>query len=262
MMLLVFSLNGCGSKESVKPTEKAVMPVVASDANTYYFVGEQAYDPISFEENGEAVGISSDVIREAFKRMGSKVKLQLVPWKRAQEMAKNGEVDGVFSAYKTPQREEIYAFPREEILVEKNVFVVRKDSDLTYDGDMSKMAKYGIGTLTGYATLEKYLETGILTKVDRSATTEEALNKLINGERGVDLVVNTNYILGYTAKKMGKSAAIKELPVPVSENPSYLAFTKKKDLRGVMEKFEIELKNMKADGTFDRIVQKYIEKQK
>jgi len=260
VVLLITSLTGCSSKEPAKTTEVATLPITTSDENTYFLVGEQAYDPISFEENGEIVGISPDVIREAFKRMGYKVRLQLVPWKRAQEMAKTGEADGIFSAYKTPQREELYIFPQEPLLVEKNVFVVRKDSNLTYDGDMAKMKKYGIGTLAGYATLEKYLEKGILTQVDRSATTEEALNKLISGDHGVDLVVNTNYILSYTAKKMGKSDAIKELPISVTEEPSFLAFTKKKDLSTVMAKFEVELKKMKADGSFNAIVEKYIGK--
>jgi len=262
VILMVTILSGCGSKKPAKATEPATTPVASNDANTYFLVGEQAYDPISFEENGEAVGISPDVIREAFKRMGYKVKIQLLPWKRAQEIVKDGEADGLFSAYKTPQREEVYTFPQEPLLIEKNVFVVRKDSTITYDGDIAKMSKYGIGTLTGYATLEKYLEKRILTNVDNSTTTEEALNKLISGDRGVDLVVNTNYILAYTAKKMGKSDVIKELSIPVSENPSYLAFTKKKDLSAVMAKFEVELKKMKADGSFNAIVEKYIGKQK
>lgn len=47
----------------------------------------------------------------------------------------------------------------------------------------------------------------------------------------------------------------------MSPIPSYLAFTKKKDHNETIAKFEVELQQMKKDGTYDRIIQKYIGKQ-
>jgi|GEM_PF-1014213 len=257
--LVVVIFTGCGSRE--KQFNQPLAPTDSSIENsdlTLFFVGEEDYAPISFEENGQVVGISPDILREAFRRMGYKINLQLVPWRRAQEMVVNGEADGFFSPYKTPEREKNYTFTKEPLLIEKNIFVVRKDSMITYNGDISTLDKYTIGTLIGYATLEKYLEKKLITNVDKSSNTEIALNKLASGERNVDLVVNTNYILWYTAKKMNLTNSLKELSPPLAEIPSYLAFTKKKDFAEILVKFEFELQGMKKDGTYDKIIQKYI----
>lgn len=259
---LLILFTGCASKEKGNNQQPPLADSLAKNSDTtLVFLGEQDYAPISFEENGKVVGISPDIINEAFQRMGYKVKLQLVPWKRAQEMIKDGEADGFFSPYKSAERETIYIFPTEPLLIEKNVFMVRKNSMITYDGDISKLDQYGIGTLIGYTTLDKYIEKKIINNVDKSLSVEASLTKLVSGERKVDLVVNTDYILWYTAKKMNITNAIKELPSPLAEMPSYLAFTKKKDHSEIIAKFEIELQQMKKDGTYNRIIQQYIGKQ-
>lgn len=262
-ILVIVLFAGCGSQEKqTKQLLSVVNSPVKNNDHTFFFLGEQNYAPISFEENGQVVGISPDIITEAFRRMGYKIKLQLVPWKRAQEMVKDGEVDGFFSPYKSTEREKLYQYPTEPLLIEKNVFMVRKDSNIIYDGDMSKLKHYGIGTLIGYATLDKYIESKLINTVDKSLNVEASLNKLISKERQVDLVVNTDYILWYTAKKMNITDSVKELPLPLAEVPSYLAFNKEKDYTEVIAKFEAELKKMKTDGTYQQIIEKYIGKQK
>lgn len=260
-IIVIVFFTGCSSqeKQTNQPISVVNSPIKSND-NIFFFLGEQNYAPISFEENGQVVGISPDIITEAFRRMGYKIKLQLVPWKRAQEMVKDGEADGFFSPYKSTEREKIYQYPSEPLLIEKNVFMVRKDSNITYEGDMRKLSHYGIGTLIGYTTLDKYMENKIISTVDKSANVEASLNKLISGERQVDLVVNTDYILWYTAKKMNIMDSVKELPFPLAETPSYLAFNKEKDYTQVMAKFETELKKMKNDGTYQQIIEKYIGK--
>lgn len=259
LLLLMLLFSGCGSKETPTPQQHVNSTSPAqNNESALLFLGEQDYAPISFEENGQVVGISPDIIREVFKRMGYEVKLQLLPWKRVQEMVKDGEADGFFSPYKSVERQTLYTFPLEPLLIEKNVFVVHKDSSITYDGDISKLKSYGIGTLMGYTILDKHLENHLITNVDISPNVEASLNKLLSGERKVDLVVNTNYILQYTAKKMNITDSLKELSPPLAEVPSYLAFTKKKDQTALIANFEMELKKMKQDGSYQKILEKYL----
>ena len=96
-------------------------------------------------------------------------------------------------------------------------------------------------------------------KVQICLLQECSLHKLISGERKVDIIVNTDYILWYTAKKMKITSSVKELPSPLAEEPSYLAFSKEKDYTEIIAKFEIELQNMKKDGTYKKIIKKYID---
>ena len=231
-----------------------------TESNNLYFVGEADYSPISFDKNGEAAGINVDIIKEACQRMGYKVKIDLVPWKRAQEAAKTGEADGFFSTYKSPEREVDYLFPAESLISENNILLVKKDAKIEFDGDVSKLKEYTFATLDGYTTLNKYISEGKIVKVDKSKSTEEALKKLLSGDHNVDIVVNTNYIIWDVLKKMGETDEVKELNTPLTINPSYLAFTKKKDMSAVAAKFDAEIKKMKQDGTCNKIIEKYIGK--
>lgn len=253
-------IAGCGPtrQPSSQPSAVDTQTSATTNPNTLYLLGEDDFAPISFQENGEAMGIAPDVIRETFKRMGYRVRIELVPWKRAQEMVKDGDADGFFSAYRTSERETAYTFPAEPIIIERNVFVVRKNSNIKFDGDISKLSQYGIGTFIGYNTLDKYIESGQIVTVDRSGNINEGLYKLISGDRGVDLIVNTDYIIWYAAKKLNMSDQLKELSPPLTVNPSYLVFSKKKNMTEIAAKFGEELIRLKADGTYERIIKKYI----
>lgn len=265
IVLVVFTLMlafaGCGSKKGTDTTEPQGNQTTQTQNNTntssttLKIVGEENYAPISFEQNGEVKGISPDIIREAFKRIGYDASLQVLPWKRAQEMVKNGDADALFSPYKNAEREQIYSFPSVPLMEEQNVFMVRKDSEIKFDGDVTKLSKYTIGTVDGYIAFKEYVDKG-QAKVDYSGNMEQAIDKMLNN-RGVDLVYNTNYIMYDTLKKMGKLDQVKELKPAVVVNPSYLAFTKKRDFSELIQKFEKALTDMKADGTYQGIIDRY-----
>lgn len=263
VMILVLCLAGilfgCTAQPIVAaPAEEAVASQSQIESADLYLIGEEGYAPISYIENGEVVGISPDIIREAFRRMNMTVKLELAPWERCKQMVFEGYADGFFSPYMTVEREKNYQYAYEPLMIEKNVFVVKADSTITFNGDITSLKDYTIGTLIGYATLEEYIKEGVLTKIDYSAETSEALKKLLADGRGVDLYVNTNYIIWYNAKVLGVADQLRELETPLVENPSYLAFTRVRDMSDIARRFEETLKAMKDDGTYERILEKYI----
>lgn len=273
LLIIILVISACGGKTDesatrvvsgeakasstteTKPVEQTNQSETMKSDKMLYFVGEQGYSPISFEENGEAIGIAPDIIREAFGRMGYQVKLEVLPWKRCQEMAEDGSADGFFSPYYNEERNQKYLFTNEPLLVEKNVLLVKKGSGIKFDGDVSKLSDYTWGTITGYATLDKYEE---IKKIDYSDSIDAQVEKLTIPERNVDIIVNTNYILWYSAKNLGLSDKIEELDVPLSEYPAYLAFTRAKNMQEIAEEFEKVLIEMKNDGSYDSIIEKYV----
>jgi polar amino acid transport system substrate-binding protein len=50
---------------------------------------------------------------------------------------------------------------------------------------------------------------------------------------------------------------VKALDVPVQSVPSYIAFSTARGLSGLRDKFDIVLTEMIADGTYDKLVNKY-----
>jgi polar amino acid transport system substrate-binding protein len=62
--------------------------------------------PTAYVDNGKQTGILVDVVTEAFKRTGDSVEIAIMPWARCLTDVKAGKIDGIFSVYRTPARQE------------------------------------------------------------------------------------------------------------------------------------------------------------
>ena len=61
-------------------------------------------------------GIAIDIIQAVFEDMGHTVEIEVYPWPRALKNAKLGLYDGIFSVFKTPEREEFLTYPKEPLV--------------------------------------------------------------------------------------------------------------------------------------------------
>ena len=70
--------TGCPSSAASYPGRRLKMPIHC------FWWAKKTLPRFRSKKTGRVLGIAPDVIREVFKRMGYRVKIQLVPWKRAQ----------------------------------------------------------------------------------------------------------------------------------------------------------------------------------
>jgi polar amino acid transport system substrate-binding protein len=72
--------------------------------------------------------------------------------------------------------------------------------------------------------------------------------------------ITVSNVLGATTilKSMNKESQVKMLEPVLQDVASYLAFSKVAKLTNVRDKFDKTLKQMKADGTYKKIISKYL----
>jgi polar amino acid transport system substrate-binding protein len=75
-----------------------------------------------------------------------------MPWARCLKEAETGEVDGVFSSFKLPERERFLAFSKEALTIQVIVFFARRESTQSFDGDLAAVRDVKIGVITGTST--------------------------------------------------------------------------------------------------------------
>ncbi len=80
------------------------LPLIADQTPPVRLVAVATF-PMAYPVDGAATGLQVDLIREIFGRIGRPVTIDFLPWARCIEEAKNGEVDGIFTIFKTPERE-------------------------------------------------------------------------------------------------------------------------------------------------------------
>lgn len=215
------------------------------------------YPPFAYEENGRQKGIAVDLLKEAFARMHQEMRIEFVPFPRAIAMVKNGEADAIFPFAISADREKFVRYPTEMLVSDPATLFVRADSTVVFDPDMSKLARYSFGkqraAVTGLSFVEELRKNSA--RIDESIDQEQNILKLIAGR--FDIALGPNLVVQYAAKRMGKSSEIKVLYPGISDGTAYLAFSKQKDNRALIARFERTIRKMRHDGSYDDIFRAY-----
>lgn len=216
------------------------------------------YLPYSRHVNGVPEGFDVELMQECFLRMGEDLTIILLPWKRALYMAMDSSVDGIFGALETPARREKFFFS-DPLRVEHISFFVRKNSKIIFDGDLNKLRMHTFGVLSAFSygkNLDQFFGNGLTTgRVEQVIDTEMNIAKLIKGR--FDILVGDHFSTMHTLRNLGLKGAIRCLEPPVTENKIYAAFSKKRNLGQLRDRFNAALQSIREDGTWDKILQKY-----
>ncbi|WP_137940099.1 transporter substrate-binding domain-containing protein [Chitinivorax sp. B] len=237
-----------------------IMYVPFTGAQTLELVTLQ-YPPYQYEENGVVKGLVVDIVNEAFRRIRQPVNITLLPWARAIKMIEDGSADGIFTAYKTPERE-VFADYSKEILMPQTVSLfVLKDSSIHFDGDLSRLAGYNFGVVRKVSygkVFDEAVKHGQIKVPDPANTGEQNIDKLL--AKRFDILVSNKYgALDILASK-GVLDRVKELSPEVEQVPSYLAFSKRRNLISIRDRFDEALSEMKQDGTYEGMIIRYVRK--
>lgn len=213
------------------------------------------FPPYEYAAGGEVKGAAVEIVKETFKRMGQPVTIKVLPWARAIKMIEDGDADAIFTAYKTPEREAFADYSKEVVMPQIVSLFVKKDSKISFDGDLAKLSTFKFGTVRSLSYGEK-LDTALKTKVlgnnEEVAEGEPNFRKLLEGR--VDIVPSNKYVAVDILNKLRRTDDVKELAPEVQNVPSYIAFSKKRNLAAVRDKFDETLKSMKTQGVYDKII--------
>lgn len=223
-------------------------------AETLRAAGLTGYAPYS-DEALPGKGFSNELIVEAMKRAGHTVEIVMLPWARALEGAVNGEFDILPSVWKTPEREKSLIYS-DSYAINRVVFVKKAGDPFEFKtlGDL-KGKKVGIVKEYGYGA--EFLSNP---DFSREETTGIGFNlkKIALGR--IDLTLDDAYtlqsIINTQTPELRSELALTQ--GALSENPLYMTFSRKRpDAQKLADAFNGELARMRADGSYDRILDKY-----
>ena len=219
------------------------------------------YPPFSYIEDGKQVGIAIDLIREASARLQQQITIEFIPFVRATHMIQNGQADGIFPFAKNDSRLAFALYPTQPLVEQQPALFVRKDFNILFDGDLSKLGQLTFGVERGANYGPEFalaIKNGVLTKLDGSEDQQHNLIKLVRGR--FDIAVGPRMVVLFYAKQAGLLGEIKELHPNLGKPVNaYLAFSKMKVSQTVVDQYDVIFKKMRKDGTYDKIVRAYSE---
>lgn len=228
-------------------------PMIAL-AEKMIFVTDGQSPPLVFKDNGKFVGSDVEIVTEICKRAGIEPEIHDYPLKRALMMTEKGEAAGIFTIFRTEERDQFLYFPEETINTVRTMVIGRKYSGFRINS-LEDLRDKAIGVMDGRKYGPEFDNIPGLKK--EFLKTKEQMILMLNKGR-VDVILNSEEPFKHEVRKMGIEDKFEMLYL-VRENPVYVAFSKTLGEKGekLSKVFSEALKQMKADGTYEKILNKY-----
>lgn len=208
--------------------------------------------PFMYEQGGRAEGIYPKIISAAFARIGQPVIIEAKPWRRGLSEIDEGKA-GVGGIYRNEERDRKYDFSV-PIMRENVAVYFCSDRPLVFRGIHDLKGKK-VGVLRGWSYGNEFdaaRKAGFFS-VDESPSDRANLLKLTAGRLDVVLSIEESGRAVIVAEAL---TGIERSSVFLTSNYAYLAFSKTKSKKALLEKFNRAIAEMRQDGSFDRIVAK------
>ena len=247
-LLLAGSLipGGCGIKK--EKTSDSELPEIV--------IGIDYFEPYSYQtSDGEYKGIDVELAKEAFQRLGYQPKFENIVWEDKDELLADGTIDCLWSSYSMNGREDKYQWAG-PYMISRQVVAVNPNSDIYKLSDLEGK-KLAVQSTTKpeeiflRRTDERIPKLGNLISLENRELIYTFLGKGYVDAVGAHEESIIQYMKDYNME-------LRILDEPLMTVGLGVAFAKD-DTRGICQKLEQTLADMKEDGTAAKIIGKYLD---
>jgi len=219
----------------------------------------EEYPPYNFTENNVVTGCSTEIVQEVLTRAGIDYSIRSYPWARAYKMAQDKPNVLIYSIGRNENREKLFKWVDVVAPYDIYFFKAKARTDVEVK-NLDDAKKYRIGAVRDDVRAQYLQKKGFETDKNLKLVPHDSMSikKLLAGR--IELIPIDKLGLAYLMKKEGLNIEDLE-PVLLLEDLSaglYLAFSLKTD-DAIVEKCKKALSEMKEDGTYDKIMSKYVE---
>jgi len=201
-------------------------------------------------------GVTAELAAEAFKRVGHNATFGWYPWKRSLKMVADGKKDIVMGAYISEERKKTYIFSDPLFNVDVGI-IVRKDVGITEYSSLKDLTQYKIGVSNGWTTTPEFDTADYLNK-DYAHGPVNNMKKLF--AKRVDMLAMSVNLFKFELSKDPKhdmSEVVVLKPLLASKQLYIMMGRAVPDHKEIMAAFNRGLKEIRADGTYDKIMAKH-----
>lgn len=235
-----------------------ILPVLLSfsaSANDFKVLTEH-YPPYIFEDNNQLKGLAVDVVNEALKQAGIEKSIELYPWARTIQLAKNDEPLIAFPVMKDKQRNDYFSWIGPVAKAELWLFKLSKRKLIKVES-LEDAKFFSVGVVRGGIAEDFLKKNGFANLVDITEI-EQGMNMLRIGS--VDLIVMDKYSMQYfqTKNNLGELEFEKAFMLEELSKEAYLASNKSFPEELVLRIREA-LVSMRSSGKYQQIESNFFE---
>ncbi|HNZ83270.1 MAG TPA: amino acid ABC transporter substrate-binding protein [Sedimentibacter sp.] len=241
LVLIAVMAAGC-AQEAQKETEELVMGL------------DDTFAPMGFrDEKGNLVGFDVDLANEVAERIGVTMKFQPIDWSMKETELNGGNIDLIWNGYTiTAERQEKVAFTK-PYLENSQIIVTMADSDIVTKADLAgkNVTVQAESSALDAINAEPDVAASFGELVE-FATNNEAFSDLESGRSDALVVDEVN--ARYYMKQAGEEK-YKVLEEDFGDEEYGIGL--RKDDTELLKKINDAMDEMKSDGTYDEIYEKW-----
>lgn len=221
-------------------------------AETLTLVAENDWYPYAADRNGEAQGISVDIVRAVYAAVGVEVQFTLMSYARCMELLDLGEEVGCFNTPDDDAIRQTQLLPEHALEVSPAFIYARAD----HDADELSLAQLGgraVGIVNGYRYGNAFMQDPHILR-EYAASDLQNLKKLSAGR--LDYIVLYERVARYLIGQHGEELAIKIKPImPIGEIAIFVSFSRHHPRSAeAMEQFDQGMMKLQKSGRYAAIL--------
>ena len=241
----------------------------ANSQNTrpFIWIDDEDYKPLIYKDkNGKPAGIFNDIMSEIFKRLNIPLKKAVYPWKRTQKLIKEGKADGMITVY-TKERQKFMIATKPIWYVNETLFFRRdnpKACKLLKVNSFEELKNFTITETIGSGWSKEQFKKYGIKNVIWVPNTESAFNVLAKKRADVYFTSDIHALELLKQKQNIGNPLYKDYQQIVAITPPFIRLSfrllirKDSPYAKLVPKINKILDELKKDGTYQRIIQKYI----
>jgi polar amino acid transport system substrate-binding protein len=228
------------------------MTAAAATPQDLAFVTEE-FPPLNFSNNGQADGFGSDVVREILRREKLTAPLTVFPWARSYKLAQIQPNVGLYCLVRSIEREKLFQWIGPIGNIESKLYVNR-DSALHIESlTDARNVNAVIALREGYSA-QLLQRLGFKNMMPVTNATEAVRLMRVSGEKSL-LLMTSNALPEAMNKTATPSDAFRPV-MTVMKTQVYIGFSLSTSPE-LVDRFQRTLDQMKVDGSFTAIYQKW-----
>jgi len=233
----------------------ATAMVSSAWAQTVTIVTEE-YPPYNFQDpaSKKISGMATEVVQEVFKRAKVEAKPDIYPWARAYQMAQEAPNVLIYSIGRNEKRESLFKWVG--VIAPYDVYLYRlKTRPEVKASTLADVKKFKIGAVRDDVRAQYLEKAGI--SVDLVTSDSHNTKKLASDRIDMFPIDELAMVSLYKREGMDPASVVKVMKLDELSAGLYMAFSRQTD-DALVKKIQTALEQVKADGTFEKIRQKYV----
>lgn len=211
------------------------------------------------DANGQPTGYAVEVLQAVARQLDWEIEVRYMSWLRVVREAQLGRCDLVLTALRRTDYQDFLSFPREPVLQQSNVLLVRAGSGIRFDGDLERfMRQHTVGLYQDKAVDERFeqLRRAPWARLDVSVDAAQNMNKLLHGR--FDAAIENEMTAVHELRKLGRLPEVTVLQPPLNVVPAYIAFPHAGRLVQQVARFDRAMVDFRKTNAFDALNRRYL----